>query len=247
VKTFVAGATGATGRLLTAQLLDRGERVRAVVRSLGRVPEPIRNHSNLELIEAELLDLGQEKLRDLVGDCGAVASCLGHNLSWKGMFGPPYKLVTEAVRNLCTAVKASQPSEKRRFILMNTVGNRNRDLDETHSVGESIVIGLVRLLLPPQSDNEKAAEYLRAEIGQADETIEWAAVRPDSLIDAEDVSAYEIHPSPTSSPIFGDRKTSRINVAHFMADLITEDDLWQQWKGEMPVIYNKISTGQIDQ
>jgi hypothetical protein len=28
-------------------------------------------------------------------------------------------------------------------------------------------------------------------------------------------------------------------VGHFMADLITEDALWQQWKGQMPVIYNQ--------
>jgi len=24
-----------------------------------------------------------------------------------------------------------------------------------------------------------------------------------------------------------------------MADLITNDDIWNQWKGQMPVIYNK--------
>ena len=33
--------------------------------------------------------------------------------------------------------------------------------------------------------------------------------------------------------------TSRINVAHFMADLITDSDTWNRWKGKMPVIYNK--------
>lgn len=36
-------------------------------------------------------------------------------------------------------------------------------------------------------------------------------------------------------------RTSRINVAHFMADLITDNDIWSNWKGKMPVIYN--STG----
>lgn len=33
--------------------------------------------------------------------------------------------------------------------------------------------------------------------------------------------------------------TSRINVAHFMADLITDDDTWRRWKGRMPVIYDE--------
>jgi hypothetical protein len=36
--------------------------------------------------------------------------------------------------------------------------------------------------------------------------------------------------------------TSRINVGHFMADLITDDDTWYKWKGQMPVIYNKASS-----
>jgi len=33
--------------------------------------------------------------------------------------------------------------------------------------------------------------------------------------------------------------TSRINVANFMAELITDDTLWSTWKGQMPVSYNK--------
>lgn len=37
-------------------------------------------------------------------------------------------------------------------------------------------------------------------------------------------------------------ETSRINVAHFMADLITDDGLWSRWKGQMPVIYNQRSS-----
>ena len=102
-----------------------------------------------------------------------------------------------------------------------------------------MVIGLLRYLLPPHVDNEMAADYLRTEIGQADPMIEWAAVRPDNLIDEEDIKPYEAYPSPISSAIFKPGKTSRINVAHFMADLITNNDTWQKWKGQMPVIYNK--------
>ena len=74
---------------------------------------------------------------------------------------------------------------------------------------------------------------------RANGLIEWVVVRPDSLIDVGQVTAYELHPSPTRSAIFDPGKTSRINVGHFMADLITNDDTWQQWQGQMPVIYNK--------
>jgi hypothetical protein len=93
--------------------------------------------------------------------------------------------------------------------------------------------------VPPHRDNETAADYLRTKIGQNDTEIEWAAVRPDSLFDEDEVSDYELHPSPIRSAIFNPGRTSRINVAHFMADLITNRDVWKKWKGRMPVIYNQ--------
>ncbi len=123
---------------------------------------------------------------------------------------------------------------------MNTTGNRNRDLNEPISFAEKCVVGLLRLLLPPHVDNEQAADYLRSKVGQNDKLIEWTAVRPDNLIDEDEVTPYDVYPSPIRSAIFDAGQTSRINVGHFMADLITEDDIWQQWQGQMPVIYNKV-------
>jgi NAD(P)H-binding len=79
------------------------------------------------------------------------------------------------------------------------------------------------------------------QIGQNDGTIEWVAVRPDSLNDESEVTGYEVYASPIRSALFNAGKTSRINVARFMADLMTDDALWKKWKGQMPVIYNKTS------
>jgi len=124
---------------------------------------------------------------------------------------------------------------------MNTTGNRNRDLSEPISFAQKCVIGLIRLLLPPHVDNEKAADYLRIQMGQNDQFVEWVAVRPDGLTMEEEVTEYEIHPSPIRSAIFNAGKTSRINVGHFMAQLINDNELWNKWKGQMPVIYNKSS------
>jgi hypothetical protein len=100
------------------------------------------------------------------------------------------------------------------------------------------VIGLLRLLLPPHPDNEKAADYLRIKVGQNNPNIEWVTVRPDSLIDEENVTGYSVYKSPIRSAIFNPGKTSRINVGHFMARLISDENLWNKWKGQMPVIYN---------
>jgi hypothetical protein len=121
---------------------------------------------------------------------------------------------------------------------MNTTGNRNRDLSERISFGQKCVVGLLRLLLPPHLDNEKAADFLRTNIGQNNPQIEWAAVRPDGLINETEVTDYEIHPSPTRSAIFDAGTTSRINVAHFMVALVNADSTWVKWRGKMPVIYD---------
>lgn len=231
----IVGASGATGRLLVRQLLDQGHTVKAVVRSTGALPQ----HERLMLIEASVLNLSDADMAAHLHDCDAVASCLGHNLTWRGLFGPPRRLVTEATRRLCQAVQANQPAKPVRFVLMNTTGNRNHDRHETVSLAERCIVALLRLLLPPQADNEDAANYLRTRIGQNNPMIEWAAVRPDGLINEEAVSAYEIHPSPTRSAIFNAGRTSRVNVAHFMAALLTDDAVWAKWKGQMPVIYNK--------
>lgn len=236
---LVVGATGATGRWLVKQLLDRGHAVKVIVRSPNSLPETIRQHERLIVIQASLLDLAAGALAEHVQGIDAVASCLGHNLSFKGIYGHPRRLVTEATRRLCTAIKANRPEKPVKFVLMNTVGNRNRDLQEPISFAQHLVIGLLRLMLPPHVDNEQAADYLRTQIGQHDKLIEWAAVRPDSLLDENEVTAYDIYPSPIRSAIFDPGKTSRINVAHLMAELITDDAIWQQWKGKMPVIYNK--------
>jgi putative NADH-flavin reductase len=237
--TFVVGASGATGRLLVEELCSCGHNVRVIVRSPDKLPETLRNHDNLSIIQASLLDLSDTELAQQVNGCEAVASCLGHNISFKGIFGHPRRLVTEATRRLCQAIKANQPEKPTKFVLMNTAGSSNRDLNEPISFSQQWVMGLIRLLLPPHVDNEQAADYLRTNIRQNDDAIEWVAVRPDNLIDEDQVTKYEVYASPIRSAIFDAGVTSRINVAHFMADLITDDNIWNKWKGQMPVIYNK--------
>lgn len=236
--TLVVGASGATGSLLVAQLLSRGVETRIIVRSPGKLPPELVDDPNLTVISASLLDLSDAEMAQYVAGCDAVASCLGHNVSFKGMYGQPRRLVTDAVRRLCDAIRANQPEQPVKFVLMNTTGNRNRDLNEEVPTSQRIVVWLLRYLLPPQADNEQAAEVLRTGVGQNDPVIEWTAVRPDGLVDADEVTEYDVIPSPTWNVIFGPSQVSRINVAHFMANLITDEQLFQQWKGQMPVIYS---------
>lgn len=238
---LVVGASGATGRQLIEQLLIQGHNVKALVRSPEKLPESWKSNERVNIISASLLDLSNTEMMEMTLGCHSIASCLGHNMNWKGIYGQPRKLVTDAARRLCKAIEANKPERPIKYVLMNTTGNNNRDLNEPISFSQKCVIGLLRLLLPPHVDNEKAADYLRTQVGQNNQFIEWVAVRPDGLIDDNGVTDYEIHPSPIRSAIFNAGKTSRINVGHFMASLISENSLWNKWKGQMPVIYNKSS------
>lgn len=237
--TLVIGASGATGRLLVEQLLTQGEKVRVIVRPGSHLPIPVRNPDNLAIIQASISDMSEAELAATVEGCSAVACCLGHNLSFKGIYGAPRRLVTESVRRISKITGAQNPDQPVKFVLMNTTGNKNRDIQEPTSFRHNLVIALLRLLLPPHVDNEQAADLLRSDIGQAHNTLEWVVVRPDSLIDEPAPTAYDLHPSPIRDPIFNSGTTSRINVAHFMAELIVNNTTWSKWKGRMPVIYNK--------
>jgi putative NADH-flavin reductase len=241
MKTLVLGASGATGSKLVDQLIDMGHSVIMIVRSPEKLPSAWLESGHITIVKGEVLKLPVEEVAELLHDCVAVVSCLGHNISFKGIYGKPRRLVRDSVKLVCEAIKFNQPKRKVRLVLMNTVGNSNRDLDEPRTTGEKVVISLLRVLLPPHTDNEQAADFLRVDVGQSDPYIEWVAVRPDTLIDKEQVTNYTLHPSPTTG-LFKPLQTSRINVANFMARLIVDGVLWVEWKGKMPVIYNAEST-----
>lgn len=240
MKTLVAGASGATGKLLVEQLLKADQQVKAVVRSASTIPDSLINNKNLTIIKSNISEISVGEMVKHLADCQAVASCLGHNLTLKGIYGKPRKLVTDTVRLLCEAALKIKPGKPIKFVLMNTAGNSNRDLNEPISTGHNIMLSLIRLLVPPHSDNENAADFLRTKIGQQNPYIEWVVVRPDTLINEAEVTEYTLHVSPTRSALFNPGKTSRINVANFMVHLINDDRTWIKWKGQMPVIYNVV-------
>ncbi len=236
--TLVLGASGATGRHLVEQLVMSEQAVTVLVRTPEALPQSWHEHNLITIRQGSISEMTDRELGDCLEGCDAVASCLGHNMSLKGIYGKPRRLVTDAIARTCSAIIRHQPIHPVKIVLMNTAGNRNRDLNEPISPGERLVIALLRLLLPPHPDNEKAADFLRLNIGQSHQMIEWSVVRPDNLIDKDKVSAYQLYASPTRSALFNPGQTSRINVANFMARLISDNDLWRVWKGQMPVIYN---------
>ncbi len=237
--TLVVGASGATGKQLVEQLLRMEQTVKLIVRPTAKIPESWKNNDSVSIIEASISQIPVDEMIAYLNDCQSVASCLGHNLNLKGIYGKPGKLVTDAVKLLCMAIQKSSPDKTIKFVLMSTTGYRNRGLGESISIGEKLVMGIIRLLVPPQLDNEKAADFLRMNIGQQNKSIDWVVVRPDTLINEDHVTEYELYGSPIRSALFNPGKTSRINVGNFMARLVVENNLWDNWKGQMPVVYNK--------
>lgn len=240
MKVLVIGATGATGRLVVKHLLDININVKAVARNKSLVLNEFKNNDHLEIIIGNISEFNLNQNIEFISDCDAVVCCLGHNISLKGIIGKPRMLVRDSIKNVCNAIERSK-KDKVKLILMNTTANMNRKLKESYSYKDKIVLSLLTFFLPPHKDNVKAASYLSNVIGEYNSKIEWIAVRPDTLINEEKVSEYEIMESPKRSPVFDAGKTSRINVAHFMIELLLNAELWNRWKFKMPVIYNKLN------
>ena len=240
-RVLVLGGTGRTGSRVMTQLLDRGVPVLAIVRSADRLPAGVVGNAQLTVVEADPLALTVEELAGHLDGCDTVISCLGHTISAKGVLGPPRDLVERAVRSVQAAVAASPPGRPVRLILMSSVSvNQPDHADTRRGRGERVYMGLMRAAVPPARDNQRAADFLTVELGTSDSTIEWVIVRPDTLRDGE-VREYEVTGELVAS-LFRPESTRMAQVAHFMGELATDDSLWQQWRGRMPVIVDTAGT-----
>ena len=234
---LLVGGTGRTGRRVLEQLLQRGVSVRAIVRLASRLPERIAADPRLRVIEADLLSLEDEDLVAHVRGCNAAISCLGHVISFKGVFGPPHDLVTRATVRLCQAIRDSRPDAPVKYILMSSVSvNHPGGPEAMRGTLEKGFLWVLRGLVPPSKDNQRAADFLHGEIGAKNPLVQWVVVRPDTLLEGE-ASAYSLHENIVSS-LFKPDSTNMANVADFMCDLVNEAETWDKWVGRLPVIVN---------
>jgi nucleoside-diphosphate-sugar epimerase len=234
---LLVGGTGRTGGRALQQLLGRGVRVRAVVRSAGKLPPGVAGNPNLTVIEASLLSLTDDELKRHLDGCDAVVSCLGHVISMKGLFGPPRDLVTRATERLCRGIEALKPAAPVKFILMSSVSvHRPRPLDARRSAFERGFLQALRCVLPPAEDNQRAADFLIEKIGPDNPFVQWAVLRPDTLLEGE-VTGYALHEGIVNG-LFSPGSTNMANVAHAICELVTNPKTWEEWKSRLPVIVN---------
>jgi nucleoside-diphosphate-sugar epimerase len=236
---LLLGGTGRTGGRVLRQLLDRSVRVRAVVRSAARLPEGVADHAALEVVEADLLALSDDEFARLVEGCDAAVSCLGHTIDARGVFGRPRDLVTDAVTRVYRAAREAERERPLRLILMSTVSvNRPSKADRRRGWFERLCLWLLRGLVPPARDNQDAADFLLEVAGADGRAVQWTAVRPDSLKEG-DVSPYDVHEGLVDS-LFRPGQTRMSNVADFMCELVTDDDVWERWQGKLPVVVDRV-------
>jgi nucleoside-diphosphate-sugar epimerase len=240
MKVLVLGANGATGFNVVSQLVKHGINVKAIARNVEKF-DPVKSSKPLEVIKASILEIDIQTLKHCVRDVDAVISCLGHNITFKGLFGKPRTLVADTLIRIVGCINEIKTQRTIKILLMNTTACINPLQHEKFNTQENLVMKIMRYLLPPQRDNELALGYLLDTIGTSKKHIEWIAVRPDTLLDEVAVSEYTVHLSPLRSPIFNAGKTSRINVADFMVNLLKDEKLWERWKYKTPVLYNKES------
>ncbi len=232
---LLVGGTGRTGRRALQQLLDRGVRVRAIVRLRAKLPASVAGHPGLTVIEASLPSLSDGELQRHLGGCDAVVSCLGHVLSLRGVLGPPRDLVTRATARLCRAVEALRPAAPVKLVLMSSVSvHRRGGLDPRRGAFERAFLWALRGLLPPARDNQRAADFLLERIGPDDAFVQWAVIRPDTLLEGE-VSEYELHEGLVNG-LFAPGSTRMANVAHLVCELVTSPQAWATWRSRLPVI-----------
>jgi len=234
---LLLGATGRTGGRVLAQLLERGVHVKAIVRSAAKLTTAVAPNPRLTVIEAEISTLSDAELREHLIGSDVVISCLGHNITVRGILGPPRDLVSRAVTRVCKAAEAIAPERPVRLVLMSSVSvERPRGLDTRRGAVERSAVAVLRAFVPPANDNQCAADVLADTIGAGNPAVEWVVVRPDTLLEGE-VTEYVVHEGLVSTLARPD-KTNMANIAHFMCELATNAATFERWKGGWPVIVN---------
>lgn len=238
--TLVLGATGNTGKHVVQQLLNLDRPVHVIVRSKERLLSALEDASKAErlltITEESLLDLTDAELQVRVNHVDNVICCLGHNLSFKGIFGHPRRLVADSVERLAKSLAQTTGPTRRKLILMSSDGVVHpAGTDDKLGFWARLILGFCHHCLPPHSDNEAAAMYLYNLAGSGN--MEWIVLRPTDLVNGKASGGYNLSSKPVGG-LFGSQVVTRANVAKCMVDFIVNDELFTEYRFRMPVIHD---------
>ena len=163
MKVLLLGGTGGCGRHALLRLLERGVEVTAIVRSESRLPPAAVGHARLTVVAAPEghLAMDAQTMLGHIRGCDAVISCLGHDLSFRGIWGEPKQLCIDTTRRVCEALAELQAPAPVKFIVVSTEGvDRPDGSDPPRGRVERLLLWLLWAVLPPHADNMATLTYL---------------------------------------------------------------------------------------
>lgn len=248
MKALLLGATGGCGSQVLTRLLERGVQTTVIVRDEKRLPEAVRSHALLSVVTAAegLLGLTDADVQEHLKQQDAVISCLGHNMTRKGIWGKPRRLCADTTKRVCEQIAELAPASPIKFIVVNTEGvDRPDGKDPKRGLMECFVLWLLTKMLPPHVDNMAVAAYLHEYVsGGKNPHVFFCAVRPSDMKDGE-ASEFTLHDT-LQNGIFNAGSTIRANVGEFMANLTTDAGVWEKWKNSYPQILDVVPASSND-
>ena len=200
---LVLGATGRVGHAATLALLRDGHDVRAVVRSAARLPADLAAYvrddaaadaastrARLFPLEASVSDMSVAAMADAMRGADAVIQCLGHRLTFDGVFGEPRFLCRDAAALVFDAAETIDPDpaaeifsgvgpedtpesvaaaaaaaaaarRPARFVLLGSAGADNpAGTDPQRGGAEKLLVAAIAAAIPPFADTVAETRYL---------------------------------------------------------------------------------------
>jgi putative NADH-flavin reductase len=198
MKVAIFGASGGTGRLLTAKSLERGYEVTALVRSPARFPY----RDRVRMVEGDALD--PAKVHETVAGSDAVLSALGQRTLGKE------QLLERAVPLIVTAM---QQTGVQRIIVLGAAGIEPDAFKCQPAPLRWLIQGVFyRLVLKWPIASQKAQWKALSASG-----LDWTVVMPPKLVNSRGRGRYCVYAN--TLPPYGLR-IARADVAEFMLQQI---------------------------
>lgn len=191
---IVFGATGQTGQLVVKRLLEDNHSVTAFVRNLEKLKTV---DDNLKVIKGSVLN--SEEVSEAMKNQEAVVSCLGGNDNDK----------TTAITDMTKIIVDSmKKNHMKRIVAISSAGIHN----EFSFITNLIVKMFYKHVI---NDHKLAAQIIMSN------DLDYTLARPLSLTEGELTKHYR--KTPIGVPK-GGKDISRQDLAHFLVDVIENDD-----------------------
>jgi len=197
MKILVLGATGATGRQIVEQALERSHQVAAFVRDPGKLAI---GNDRLRVITGSISD-DTRALTEAVRGQNAVISALGVGNSLKSS-----DLISRSMRAIVPAME-SQGVRRLLFVSAFGVGETRRDVPLLPRIAQRL------LLADVFADKEAGEDYLRRS------SLDWTLIYPAILTNGPRTAKYRVG---ERLELHGLPKISRADVADFVLSQIED-------------------------